>query len=243
VRTAANASGEIEGATRFRMRDLVQLTGLPRATVHYYIQQGLLPEGEKTGRNTAVYGPQHLARLQLIRRLQDEQFLPLKAIRAILDAETDQLDPHKRTVLAEVAARLDADLTRTRPSMVDANDACERHEIPRKDLDRMAALGLVAMRGDEVSSESAWLLEVWGRFRALGFTEELGFEVDDLQMYEESIARLFQEETSLVLARLPQLTPERLAYMLERAMPLVHAVLMHFHTAAVRNFFSGIKER
>jgi hypothetical protein len=31
--------------------------------------------------------------------------------------------------------------------------------------------------------------------------------------------------------------------MLERAMPLVHAVLIHFHTAAVRTFFANIRER
>jgi DNA-binding transcriptional MerR regulator len=225
------------------MKDLCELTGLSRQAIHFYIQQGLLPEGKKTGRNMAWYGPEHVERIRLVRRLQEEQFLPLKAIRAILDAETHDLDPGKRTILAEVAARLDSSLARTLPTMVDAAEACERRNVPMRDLARMAELGLVAVRGDLVSSESLWLLDVWGQFRGLGFTEEYGFTVDDLQLYEELIAQLFKRETALVLERLPGLPPAQLAVMLERAMPLVHAVLIHFHTGAVRNFFANIGNR
>jgi DNA-binding transcriptional MerR regulator len=223
------------------MRDLCELTGLSRQAIHFYIQQGLLPEGTKTGRNMAYYGPEHLERLQLVRRLQEEQFLPLKAIRAVLDSETTHLDPGKRNLLAEVGARLDASLTRAVPTTVDAADACARRNVPPADLARMAELGLVAMRGDQVSSESLWLLDVWGQLRALGFTEAHGFTVDDLQIYEELIAQLFKRETALVLERLPGLPAGELAGMLERALPLVHAVLIHFHTAAVRNFFATVE--
>src|SRR3990167_7497312 len=71
---------------RYRMKDLCAQTGLQRQAVHFYIQQGLLPEGEKTGRNMAYYSQIHVERLRLIRRLQEEHFLPLKAIRAVVDA-------------------------------------------------------------------------------------------------------------------------------------------------------------
>ena len=37
----------------YRMKDLCDRTGLPRQVIHFYIQQGLLPEGQKTGRNMA----------------------------------------------------------------------------------------------------------------------------------------------------------------------------------------------
>ena len=35
----------------YRMKDLCEATGLPRQAIHFYIQQGLLPAGRKTGRN------------------------------------------------------------------------------------------------------------------------------------------------------------------------------------------------
>ncbi|MFN8644674.1 MAG: MerR family transcriptional regulator [Candidatus Binatia bacterium] len=61
------------------MRDLTRATGLTRETIHFYIAQGLLPPGTKTGRNTAEYGREHLERLQRIRDLQAQHFLPLRA--------------------------------------------------------------------------------------------------------------------------------------------------------------------
>ncbi|MEM6956901.1 MAG: MerR family transcriptional regulator, partial [Myxococcota bacterium] len=62
-----------------RMRDLCKASGLERQAIHFYIQQGLLPPGIKTGRNTAVYSSEHVERLHLIRQLKEERFLPLKA--------------------------------------------------------------------------------------------------------------------------------------------------------------------
>ena len=81
------------------MKDLCDRTGLPRQAIHFYIQEGLLPEGEKTGRNMAYYGEAHLERLKLIRQLQHERFLPLRAIRAVLDEEDDGFTQPQRAVL------------------------------------------------------------------------------------------------------------------------------------------------
>ena len=73
-----------------RTLDLAQLCAAadvtPR-TVRYYIQQGLLPAPESRGPG-AHYHEGHLARLRLIRRLQDEH-LPLGEIRQRLERLTD----------------------------------------------------------------------------------------------------------------------------------------------------------
>jgi DNA-binding transcriptional MerR regulator len=230
------------GEFPYRMKDLMEQTGLSRQAIHFYIQQGLLPEGKKTGRNMAWYGPEHVTRLLQVRRLQEEMFLPLKAIRAVLDAETEGLDPAKRALLADVGTRLDSTLGRTRPGMVDADDACARRGVPRADLDRMAELGLVVARDGLVTEDSLWLLDLWGQLRAAGFTDKLGFTVDDLQIYEEAIAALFKREYAMIIGRIAGLPPERLAEMLQRGLPLVHSVLVHFHTAHVQNYFATLTE-
>lgn len=80
--------------SKYRMREL---SGLPRQAIHFYIQQGLLPEGEKTGRNMAYYSAQHVERLKIIRKLQQERFLPLKAIRGSFSRE---IDLHRRAATA-----------------------------------------------------------------------------------------------------------------------------------------------
>ena len=233
----------------YRMRDLCEQTGLSRQAIHFYIQQGLVPEGRKTGRNMAYYGPEHVERLALIRRLQEERYLPLKAIRALVAGDTQGLAPAQRTLLTEVATRVGASLGATaRPTMVDGDEACARHGVAAADLRRMVELGLVAARPSpadpaklEVSNESLWLLDVFGQMRALGLSPELGFSPDDLVVYEDTVATLFQRETQLLVDRFAGLPPERAAQMIERTLPLIHAILIHFHTTAVKNFFAALE--
>src|SRR5205823_6630839 len=100
---------------------------------------------------------------------------------ALLAAETAAVDPGKRALLAEVGARLSH---RSVPTRVDAAEACARRGVSAKDFDEMCEVGMIAAKDGEVSSDSLWLLEAWGQFRALGFTEALGFSVRDLQAYE-----------------------------------------------------------
>jgi len=72
-----------------RMRDIVRETGLPRETIHFYLAEGLLPPPTKTGRNTALYGWEHVRRARLVKSIQEKHFLPLRAIRALLEDADD----------------------------------------------------------------------------------------------------------------------------------------------------------
>jgi DNA-binding transcriptional MerR regulator len=224
-----------------KMKDLCELTGLSRQAIHFYIQQGLLPEGRKTGRNMAWYGPEHVERLRQIQKLQDERMLPLKAIKAVLAGETADLEPTKRALLVEVASRL----APTRPGMVDAAESAARHGVELAEVERMAEMGFIASRKDgdrlEIAADALWMLDIWGQFRALGFTEQLGFTVDDLQIYDEAVQNLFRTETRLLVDRVAGLPPAEVAQMIEQVLPLVHAVLIHLHTASVRHFFGALQ--
>jgi len=228
-----------------RMKDLCARTGLSRQAIHFYIQQGLVPEGRKTGRNMAWYGPEHVERLLLVRRLQEERFLPLKAIRAIVDGDAGALAASQRGLLLEVRSRLpEAIADAPAAAFVDLDETAARYAVPAADAARLAELGLIAVRERagrrEVSTATVWLLEIWGQLREVGCAEELGFTPDDLVVYQEAIAGLFQREAGLLADRIRGQPPERLARMFERALPLVHAALGHFHTAAVHDFFAAL---
>lgn len=71
---------------RMRMAELVRLSGVARETIHYYAREGLLPAPERSGRTSAYYTDVHLERLELIRRLREEKYLPVAVIKRILDA-------------------------------------------------------------------------------------------------------------------------------------------------------------
>lgn len=61
------------------IQDLCDLTGLPRRTIHFYIQQGILPPPQGSGLG-ARYLPDHLLKLKLIPILR-KQGLRLDDIR------------------------------------------------------------------------------------------------------------------------------------------------------------------
>lgn len=69
------------------LTELADLAGVTPRTVRYYLAHGLLPASGQSGPGVR-YGPGHLGRLRLIRRLQGEH-LPLAEIRGRLDALRD----------------------------------------------------------------------------------------------------------------------------------------------------------
>src|SRR5262245_24764303 len=168
-RPRRRASGRPDRARwPYRMQDLSERTGVPRQVVHFYIREGLLPEGHKTGRNMAYYGEEHLARIRLVRRLQEERFLPLRAIKALIDGGDAEFVPSQQRLLAEVKRELGAEL---RPSEDGGSTGVaallRRTGVERRDLEALARLGLVRLRGgrrsaSRVASEDAWVVELWG---------------------------------------------------------------------------------
>lgn len=190
----------------------------------------------------AWYGPAHVERLRLIRRLQEERFLPLSAIRALLTDDTAALPPSQQQLLAEIAAHLPTELTGGGSRALRLADAVARHGVSPADVDRLIALGYLTVRGAgderELSADGERLLALWSQWRALGFTTARGFAPDDLAVFADLSARLLAVESKLLLERFADLPASDAAPMLERALPLVHATFIQFHQAAVRTFFA-----
>lgn len=67
-----------------RISELARESGVPLATVKFYLREGLLPPGRRTSATQAVYGPEHLSRLRLVRALVDTGGLSLARTRAVL---------------------------------------------------------------------------------------------------------------------------------------------------------------
>lgn len=233
-------------AHRYRMKDLCEASGLPRQAIHFYIQQGLLQPGHKTGRNMAWYSDDHLERLRLIKRLQHEQFLPLKAIKALLDGREETFTPEQHRFLLDVKERLDKTVApESRKSTVDADDVLARTGVEREEVERAVELGLIGASRDEhgrlrIAEDDVWMIETFGEMRRIGFTRELGFTVDDLAFYDEAMSKLFQQEVGLLSSRLSHLPPDQVASMIEKALPLIHQFLTRYHASRVRDFFASM---
>jgi DNA-binding transcriptional MerR regulator len=69
-----------------KISELSRHSGVSLPTIKFYIREGLLPPGTRTGRNQAAYGASHVSRLTLIRSLRDAAGLPLDVIARSLRA-------------------------------------------------------------------------------------------------------------------------------------------------------------
>jgi DNA-binding transcriptional MerR regulator len=231
----------------YKMRDLGRLTGMPRQAIHFYIHEGLIPPGRKTGRNTARYGEVHVERIRLVKQLQNERFMPLKAIRAVLDGRDDAFTPEQRDLLLEVKQRLASSIARptARQARVDARALLVRHGLGEGDLDDMIRSRVIELqRGPRgkltVPADEAWVFEILGQVRSAGFTRELGFDAKLLRIYARAVATLVDREKRMIAERLVKLPPDRVAAMLEKAMPLVNEFFARYHAQKVRDFFASI---
>lgn len=230
----------------YKMKELCELSGLARQAIHFYIQQGLVPPGHKTGRNMAFYGPEHLERLKLVKRLQHERFLPLKAIKAMLDGREEQFSEQQQRFLEAVRTELGATLAPPADrTLLDPVPLMKEHGVTVDELESLVDLGIIGGARDEyeklrVAAEHAWVFEYVGRLRVAGFTRELGFEVTDLAAYVELVDKLLERDVELIGGRLSHMSPDVVARMLERAMPLVHEFLTRHHARRVNDYLSSI---
>ena len=231
----------------YRMKDLCDRTGLSRQVIHFYIEQGLLPEGQKTGRNMAYYAESHVERIQLIRKLQHERFLPLRAIRAVLDEEDEGFSKEQRRLLVDVKQRLGplgaagGDETQ----LVPLQPLLARAGVSRADAEGLAKAGVVAITKKKgrahIAKDDAWMIDLWGEIRVAGFAQALGFVPADVGIFAAQVEATFAKETELVRARMSHLSPDEVARMVEAAVPLIGQFVTRYHESLVRKFFASIQ--
>jgi len=73
-----------------RVAELSRRTGVSVASIKYYLREGLLPAGERTGPNQADYGDGHVHRLRLVRALLDVGGLSVAAAQEVIGAVDDE---------------------------------------------------------------------------------------------------------------------------------------------------------
>lgn len=105
-----------------QISELSRATGLPVATVKFYIREGMLPRGTALGATRADYGVSHVERLRLIGALTQVAGLPLARVRDIL-AAIDEPGPVPVDAIGRAIGALppyvepDGDLSRARAAI------------------------------------------------------------------------------------------------------------------------------
>src|SRR5579875_4088186 len=78
-----------------KMSELAARAGVSAGTIKHYLREGLLgadDEVVRTSRNMAYYPPAFVDRVRLIKRLQEERFMPLRVIRELMAADPERAE-------------------------------------------------------------------------------------------------------------------------------------------------------
>jgi len=184
-----------------KMSELADRSGVSAGTIKHYLREGLLGEGDdivRTSRNMAYYPPDYVDRIQLIKRLQEDRFMPLRVIKGMVGSE-----PERARALIELEDRIiERAVEQREGERMSAAEARRRYEIPRNVLDRLAELGVLTPNSRGYDADDVKIIEAVSRFRAGGYDERLGFTVFDTLRYRDALEPLVAEEVRILLDRL-----------------------------------------
>lgn len=220
-----------------KMKELEARSGVGREAIRFYIKEGLLPEPQKPKRNVAHYTDDHVVRLKLIRRLQEERSMPLGQIKNVItEADFSNLSSSSDLAAFELAFI----------SLVNGN--APQRELPiakvskktgfdAKELKQMASLGIITISPNSDDSALSFhdvaVLEKWRKIRDLGFEAERGYDLEFLKRYVDMTRTIAKNEVELFLSAYAQRSPEDGAAKGMKGVEVANDLLGILHTRAV----------
>lgn len=178
-----------------KMSDLVARSGVEKSTIQHYLREGLLPEpAERPHRNMAYYSPAVVERIGLIRKLQNEQRLPLSKIKQLLAGHSSTAE------LRYWLARQDL-VPEPVTQPVSRDELLSQSGIGSSQLDRLEQLGFLRPTREAqsllYSPNDVAVVRSVAAMRRAGLNEDNGFQLDDMLLYLDAMRRLVMEELAL----------------------------------------------
>jgi len=184
-----------------KMSELAERSGVSAGTIKHYLREGLLGSDDeviRTSRNMAYYPPEFVARIQLIKRLQEERFMPLRVIREVM-AE----DPDRAARMIELEDRiLERAIEARETGRVSRAKVRDTYDMPSNVLERLEEIGVLTPSARGYDADDVAIIEAISRFRAGGYEQAIGFTVYDTLRYRDALAPLVDEEVRVLLDRL-----------------------------------------
>jgi DNA-binding transcriptional MerR regulator len=184
-----------------KMSELAERSGVSAGTIKHYLREGVLGEDVevvRTSRNMAYYPEGFVGRIQLVKRLQEERFLPLRVIRDLISR-----DPRRAERLIELEDRiLERAVAAGEGRRLSRRRVRETYHVPANVLARLEEIQVLSPNSRGYDPDDVSIIEAISRFRAGGFEQALGFTVYDTLRYRDALAPLVAEEVSVLIDRL-----------------------------------------
>lgn len=155
---------QVQEAELLTLDELTERTGVSARNVRFYASRGLVPPPVRRGRS-GYYGPDHVARLELVRELQGHGFT-LSAIEKYVERIPETATPSDialhLSLLAPVTGDRDVDVTGGLSGMGISPEAAD------------AVAEVYAEHGRQVAQELSEIVRtmIWPQFREAGYSVE-----------------------------------------------------------------------
>lgn len=230
----------------YRIKDLADRSGFSRETIRFYILQGLLPPAVKTSHNMGWYTERHLELLGLVRKLQNERFLPLKAIKSLMlgSSEESEFSDQQVEVLGELRRLL---ATEHRDLVVsdDPGKLAKEMGLSRREQKELRDLGF-AETGVATLSDVE-VTRIWLQMKEAGLTEQRGFSPKDLSFLIELVELAVARELEVFRRRIDRMSPSEVRKLLDVVIPSINSVFALLHerrlNAYVQAYFDNALKR
>ena len=186
-----------------KIQDLVQRTGVPKQTIHYYVRYGVLPKPRKLGSNSADWSEEHARRIGLIKNLQEHFYLPLSVIKKVLRKHRGQ---GGSPALLEMRAEYFRPLDQLLAGEIQGEDAfCEATGLLSEPLRKYESWGIITpalVDGVKVYSHDDQVIgRIIAQYREIGMTAELGFEQEILESFVTALQKVVAESSNSFFER------------------------------------------
>ena len=205
---------------------LVEQTGVTRATIHHYSSMGILPKAVKTAHNMAYYDPACISIIDVVKELR-ARHVPLSRITQLLE---QQGVASIRSMLA-LAARESLELssfvnTDTLPKPKD--EIVSSCGLSLQDISYLENLGLLRSTDDGIyDGLSVDLIRSLTQMRLGGMTQEMGFNPADVAIYKQSMELVVQSEIEYFESRLlGKVPPEEIPRVIRTALEHAESICM-----------------
>ncbi len=191
-----------------RMQDLVRETGIPRTAIHHYQREGLLPPATKTAPNAALYGPEHVERLRIIRALRGDELgpMPMRTVRRVLEMVDGGIEPELAATLCSLPVGLSEEPgKKARGGQGSLSDVARRAGLSHSAARQLQDAGLLVGRPGPGDSRAYDAADVTAARVLADILSSEAIEIEDLDPIGELVGELVRYErvlTTLATARL-----------------------------------------
>jgi len=223
-----------------KMRELERESGVGRETIRYYLGLGLLPEPSRPKPNVADYGEEHVRRLRVIKRLQQERYLPLTFIKTLLERPSGgELTPFPD---------LDAALARglglaSQEATAPMSQAAEQCGLSLEEMDVLARDGVIRPDGENrLSAYDLAIAQTWARAKAAGFSQANGFVPEDLKLYVDAIEGMARTEVERFYTSLSGAPADEVARMGQAGIEIFGELILRLRTRRLLEVVAELNE-